>query len=60
MKNVDGDGGGNIIGQGQIHPGLDQLSRLHRLQPGVGGQDLFRNGLGFLFHRNFFMGFFFK
>ena len=41
----DGQGRGDVIAQGDVHPGQDQLSGFHEFLAGMGRQNLFRYGL---------------
>ena len=42
----DGDGGGNVVGQHEVEIAFDQLTRLHFVEPRMGGEDLLRHGHG--------------
>ena len=42
----DGDGGGDVVGQHEVEIAFDQLTRLHFVEPRMGGEDLLRHGHG--------------
>ena len=42
----DGNGGGDVVGQHEVEIAFDQLTRLHFVEPRMGGEDLLRHGHG--------------
>ena len=40
----DGNGGGDVVGQHEVEIAFDQLTRLHFVEPRMGGEDLLRHG----------------
>ena len=52
LKGPDGQGRGDVVGQGDIHLGQDQLSRFHVFFAAMGGEDFLGNCLWFA-HRHF-------
>ncbi len=46
LEHLDRDGGREIVGEGEIHLGLDEIAGGHALEPRVPGQNLFRNRHG--------------
>ena len=43
---LDGDGGGDVVGEHEVEIAFDQLTRLHFGEPRMGGEDLLRHGHG--------------
>jgi len=45
-EHLDGDGGREIVGEGEIHPGLDEVSGGDALEPRMPGKNFLRNRHG--------------
>ena len=47
LKVLDGQGRGNVVAQGDIHPGHDQFARFHVIFTAVRRENFLGYGLGF-------------